>query len=232
MNTILTVPFTLPRKEILTQLALKPGSSFETSLEILFNQVEEIGRPKAIYRVSYIEERGTDTVTMDDITLHSSAMRNNLDQIGRVFPFVATCGVEVDEIPLEQGDVLKQYWLNTIKLALLQASLEHLRQILKNRYRLENLSAMNPGSGEASIWPIEEQGLLFSIFGGAQIIEHEIGVRLLPSYLMVPEMSVSGILFPSETNYYNCQLCQRDDCPGRRAHFDPHLWENIQGSGK
>ncbi len=232
MNTILSVPFTLPREDIQSQLALKPGSPFETSLDTLFNQVEEIGRPKAIYRVSYIEERETDTVTVDDITLHSTAMRNNFDQIGRVFPFVATCGVEVDEILVEQGDILKQYWLNTIKLALLHASLEHLRQIIQNRYRLENISTMNPGSGEASVWPIKEQSLLFSLFGGTQIIEQEIGVRLLPSYLMVPEMSVSGILFPSETNFFNCQLCQREDCPGRRAHFEPHLWENVQGSSK
>ena len=229
MNTILTAPYTLPREEILSQLAIKPGSHFEAAFEDLLKQVEGIARPKAIFRVSYIEARGTDTVTLEDTTFHSQAMSTNLDTIGRVFPFIATCGTEVDEISFDQNDVLKQYWLNTIKLTLLHASLEHLRQTLQNRYRLENLSAMNPGSGAASVWPIEEQSLLFSLFGGIQTINHEIGVRLLPSYLMVPEMSVSGILFPSETSYYNCQLCQREDCPGRQAHFDAKLWETIQG---
>jgi hypothetical protein len=87
---------------------------------------------------------------------------------------------------------------------------------------------MNPGSGEASVWPLEEQRLLFTLLGGTQSVNQEIGVQLTPSYLMVPEMSVSGILFPSETNYTNCQLCQRPDCPGRRAHFDAHLWDSVQ----
>lgn len=228
MNTILTAPFTLPREEIQSQLAIKTGSHFEAALKELLNLVEEIARPKAIFRVSYIEARKIDTITIENITFHSRAMSANLDQIGRVFPFVATCGTEVDEIPLEQGDILKQYWLDTIKLALLDASMKHLHQTLQNHYRLVNLSAMNPGSGEASVWPIEEQHPLFSIFGGPKTVHQEIGVGLLPSYLMVPDMSVSGILFPSETSYYNCQLCQREDCSGRSAHFDAGLWESIQ----
>jgi hypothetical protein len=228
MNTVLTAPFTLEREEIRSQLAIKPGSNATVVFEELLKQVEEIANPKALFRVSYIEARQKDTVTIEDITFHSQAMSTNLAKIGRVFPFVATCGTEVDEIPIDQEDVLKQYWLNAIKLALLHASLEHLRQTLQNRYRLENLSAMNPGSGAASVWPIEEQSLLFALFGGVQIINQEIGVHLLPSYLMVPDMTVSGILFPSETSYYNCQLCQREDCPGRQAHFDANLWESVQ----
>ncbi len=155
-------------------------------------------------------------------------MSANLDQIRRVFPFIATCGREVEEIHYDPDDLLKQYWLDTIKLALLYASLEHLHETLKNLYHLENLAAMNPGSGDASVWPIEEQQLLFSLFGGTQTVDQQIGVQLKPSFLMLPEMSVSGILFPSKTNYMNCQLCQREDCPGRRAHFDTELWESIQ----
>jgi len=228
MNTILKAPFTLPREEIKAKIAVKPGSLFEADLEKLFSQVEEMARPKAIYRVSYIEARTPDSVIIETTTFHSQAMSKNLAQIGRVFPFIATCGTEVDRIPINQDDVLQQYWLNAIKLALLHASMEYLRQTLETRYRLDNLSAMNPGSGDASVWPIEEQQFLFSLFGGIQIIDQEIGVRLQPSYLMVPEMSVSGILFPSETSYYNCQLCQRADCPGRQAHFDPNLWASIQ----
>lgn len=231
MNTVLSAPFNLHREEIQSQLALKPGSQLERSFEEFLSQVEEIAHPKTIYRVSYINDRGTDTVTIEQTTFHSQAMSTNLASIGRVFPFIATCGLEVDKFPINQNDILQQYWLNTIKLSLLNASMAHLRQTLQNRYRLENLSAMNPGSGDASVWPIEEQSLLFSLFGGDQMTYQEIGVSLLPSYLMVPDISVSGILFPSETNYYNCQLCQREDCPGRQAHFEPELWKSVQGSG-
>lgn len=231
MNKILEAPFKFHQEDLKAQLSIKNGSQFDTAFEELICQVEEIAKPKAIYRISYIERYESDAITMEDITFHSPVMRINLDQVGRVFPYIATCGLEVDEIPILQDDVLTQYWLNKIKLALLQASLDHLREILQNLYRIENLSAMNPGSGEASVWPIEQQELLFLLFGGTQLVERKIGVHLLPSYLMVPEMSVSGILFPSETSYHNCQLCQREDCPGRRAHFDPDLWEIVEGDG-
>lgn len=227
MNNILLAPFKINRENIQAQ-SIKSGSNLEADLDELINRVEEIAKPKALYRISYVEGRGNGKVTVDSTTFHSQAMRTNLDQIGRVFPYIATCGEEVEKFALDEEDLLKQYWLNAIKLTLLESSLNNLRQVLNNLYGFENLSAMNPGSGDASVWPIEEQDLLFSLLGGVKIIKQEVGVRLLPSYLMVPEMSVSGILFPGETNFYNCQLCQREGCPGRRAHFDPVLWESVQ----
>ena len=61
-----------------------------------------------------------------------------------------------------------------------------------------------------------------------QTIKRDIGVCLLPSYLMIPDISISGILFPSEASYTNCQLCKRENCPGRQTHFDVELWKSIQ----
>lgn len=228
MNTVLSAPFTLPKEEIQSRLSIKPGSHFEKSFREFIKRVEQIANPKAMYRVSYINHMSLDKVQIEETTFHSQALSKNLASIGRVFPFIATCGIEVDEFPIEQDDILQQYWLNTIKLSLLEASITHLHDTLQNSYRIDNLSAMNPGSGDASVWPIEEQSLLFSLFGGNQTTIQQVGVTLLPSYLMVPDISVSGILFPSETKYYNCQLCQREDCPGRQAHFDPELWKSVQ----
>ena len=228
MNTILTAPFSLPREEIQSKLSIKPGSQFEKSFREFLKKVEQVASPKAMYRVSYIDNIDLDTVTIEETTFHSQALSKNLAAIGRVFPFIATCGIEVDEFPIDQNDILQQYWLNTIKLSLLEASMTHLYDNLQNSYRIDNLSAMNPGSGNESVWPIEEQSQLFSLFGGIKTTIQQIGVTLLPSYLMVPDISVSGILFPSETKYYNCQLCQREDCPGRQAHFEPELWKSLQ----
>jgi hypothetical protein len=38
--------------------------------------------------------------------------------------------------------------------------------------------------------------------------------------LMLPAKSESGIFFPSETTFLNCQLCPRQNCEGRKAAFD------------
>jgi len=233
MNTILTAPYELAHKELQDHLRIKNGSKAETDFAELLYLVEKIAKPKALYRVAYIQQREHDCVTLEGVTFHSPAMSANLEQIGRVFPYIATCGREVDEIPIDPKDLIAQYWLYSIKLALLRISTAYLRQTIQELYHLTKLSAMNPGSGEASVWPIEEQVSLFSLFGGLEAVEKAVGVQLLPSFLMAPDMSTSGILFPSEKTFYNCQLCQREDCPSRQAPFEADLWESVQKkSGK
>lgn len=227
MNIVLTVPFALDREKIQTQLAIRAGTRFEDDFLRLLDRVGEIARPKALYRLSYVDTQGPEQVILEKTTFHSKALRANLENIGRVFPYIVTCGREVDELLVETDDTLLQYWMSIIKLFLLQNSVEFLRQTIHDQYKIDNLSSMNPGSGEASIWPIEEQRFLFSLFGGVQVVEQTIGVRLLPSFMMTPDMSASGILFPSETTYFNCQLCQREACPSRQAPFDNVLWEAV-----
>jgi hypothetical protein len=57
-----------------------------------------------------------------------------------------------------------------------------------------------------------------------------IGVRLLDSMLMLPSQTVSGLLFETESDYVNCQLCPREHCPNRRAPFDVGLLQEKYAS--
>jgi hypothetical protein len=79
---------------------------------------------------------------------------------------------------------------------------------------------MSPGSlGE---WPLSQQRPLFASLGD---VAGAIGVRLSESLLMVPAKSVSGVCFPTEESFESCQLCPREDCPGRRAPYDETLYD-------
>jgi hypothetical protein len=157
----------------------------------------------------------------------SRVLRANLDEVGRVFPYVATCGRELDTIPIAEDDIFGQFCRDTIKEIALYAAISHLDSYLKEAYALEKLVSMNPGSGDVDVWPIEQQRELFAFFGDVQ---ESIGVILTDSCLMVPNKSVSGVLYASEHDFESCQLCHREKCPGRRAPFDPHLWEERLGS--
>jgi hypothetical protein len=42
---------------------------------------------------------------------------------------------------------------------------------------------------------------------------------------MLPIKTVSGIRFPKEGTYENCQLCPRQKCPGRKALYDEGLYQ-------
>ena len=103
---------------------------------------------------------------------------------------------------------------DALAIALEQAA-AWLAGYLEARYGVGGLSNLSPGS--LVDWPITEQPKLFSIFGDT---ERLIGVRLTDSMLMVPRKSISGILFPSEEGFVACQLCDRENCQGRKAPYN------------
>ena len=109
----------------------------------------------------------------------------------------------------------------------LHAGMEYLFSHLRDKFLLETISTMSPGEADRDVWPIEQQKLLFSLFGNT---EELVGVKLTESMLMVPNKSVSGICFPSEVSFKSCQVCRRKDCQARRAAFDKGLMESYQNS--
>ena len=224
MASFTDIPFAFNTKQLFRYLRIKPGSDRAKVFEDLVNEVRKVGRPKALYKASFIDKKGEDTITIDGVTFTSLALRKNLDSIERVFPYVATCGTEIDDIEVGQGDIQKKMWISFLKGNLLQASMHFLGEHLAERYRISNLSSMNPGSGDASVWPFEQQRELFKICGE---VEKFIGVRLTKSMVLVPDMSVAGIFFPTEVDFQSCQLCHRENCRFRRAPFDRELWESI-----
>ena len=142
----------------------------------------------------------------------------NLEGVERVFPFVATCGTELDAIQPGSQDMLAAYCFETIRLILVNTARRHAEQHLKDTYLLGQLSRMAPGSLDD--WPLPQQAPLFDLLGD---VTQRIGVTLSDRFLMVPVKSVSGIFFPTEVRFESCQLCQRVNCSGRRAPYDAEL---------
>ncbi len=225
MEVINHIPFQLDPDHMAKKMRIKPDSPSAEDFYGLLESAEEIGLPKALYKESYVEERTDDTVTMDGVTFTSRALRDNLEGINRVFPYIVTCGNEIDEEDLTEGDFLKRFWLDSIKEELLKAGRLYLRDLLQKRYRVGKTSTMNPGSGDVAVWPIQQQKELFSLIGN---VDKLIGVTLTDSFLMMPNKTVSGIRFPNEVGFETCELCHREDCPGRRADFNKELWEKMQ----
>jgi hypothetical protein len=135
-----------------------------------------------------------------------------------MFPFVVTIGSRLEEKAKTCKDYLEQYYFEIIANVVLQDVIKGLRTALQDKYKMEKLSYMSVGSLED--WPISEQKQLFSLLGD---VEAAIGVQLTSSMLMLPAKSESGIFFPSETTFLNCQLCPRQNCEGRKAAFDPKM---------
>jgi hypothetical protein len=225
METLTEIPFELDTAAILKTVHIEPDSPDGRTVRDLIEQARRIARLKAAYKEAFIGAKGSDTVTIDGITFTSRLLRTNLEPVQRVFPFVATCGHETDAADLPAGDFLVEFWWDAIKQALLNSAIRYLHDHLKRRYALEKTASMSPGSGDVTVWPIEQQRELFALLGDVQ---DRIGVELTPSFLMKPNKTVSGIAFATSVDFRTCQVCHREDCPSRTAPFDPHLWNLHQ----
>jgi len=214
------VPFQIDTGQLYKNLRIKEGSELVARLNHLVDKAQAIGRPKASYKVAFIESRGDDQIIIDGVMLTSRVLRVNLEKAHRVFPFVATCGIELEEWSVSIDDMLERYWADVIKEMALRAALKHLNEHLVDHFQPGKISRMNPGS--LPDWPLPEQQQLFALLGGGPA---SIGVKLTDSFLMIPIKSVSGIWFPTEESFESCLLCPREKCPGRRAPYDSDLYD-------
>jgi hypothetical protein len=216
VHTFLDIPFQVSVEDVLKAMKIRKVSPSLTALvERLAPRANEVARPKALCRVAYIDSRTDATVSVEGHTFSSSVLRQNLEGVQRVFPFVATCGTELEALHVDRGDIMAAYCLDTIMMLAVQTARRHLERWLKATYQITQLSRMAPGSLED--WPLPQQQPLFSLLGD---VEARIGVHLSDRYLMIPIKSVSGIFFPTEVRFESCQLCSRPNCPGRRAPYD------------
>jgi hypothetical protein len=214
------IPFEPDMTLLQEKLRIRPGTSYVGRLERMVSDAVAVARPKALYKVALIDDKGDDYVVLDGVRFDSRVLRVNLEPVHRVFPYVATCGRELHDWAETIDDMLLRFWADTVSELALRTASAALQAHLVERYQPGQTATMNPGSlGE---WPIQQQRALFELLGDPHAA---IGVELMSSYLMVPQKSVSGIQFSTAEGFFNCQLCPRDDCPNRRAPYDAELYD-------
>lgn len=221
------VPFRLELDVLLDHVHCEADSPLAAEAGALLNAATVVARPKGAYKLAAIDGRGPDWVTIAGTTFNSRVLAVNLADLQRVFPFVATCGTELEEWSRELPDPMHQFWADAIKEAALREAIDATGNHLNASFGLGRRSTMNPGSLED--WPIDEQRPLFSLFEG--VIEL-VGVSLNESFLMSPVKSVSGLWFETGRGFQNCLLCPRENCPNRRAPYDPGLYERRYAGGE
>jgi hypothetical protein len=216
-----SIPFEFELAELHKRLHIKPGSASAAELEHLLETACRLARPRVVYLAAYITGRGEDWVEIEGMRFTSRVLRVNLEPVHRVFPYLVTCGSELQTWGEGIEDMLQGFWSEAIKETALFCAIRALGEDMQQRYQLGRVAAMNPGS--LTDWPIQQQRILFDLLGRRS---SQVGVRLTDSMLMIPTKSVSGIHFPTEVNFASCQLCPRENCPNRRATYDPGLYES------
>ena len=220
MDTILLddIAVDFDEQALQKRLHVQPGSADAEELSQLCSDARRIARPKALYRIVYIDDKDDHGVVVDGVRLTSRVLRVNLDGVHRCWVYTATCGKELGDWADRLDDVLLQFWGEALKETALGAAIRRLNADLNERFQPGKTSAMAPGS--LVDWPLSQQRPLFALLGDAERLA---GVRLTDSCLMLPNKSISGLRFPTEASFESCQLCPRADCPSRRARYEPEL---------
>jgi len=179
---------------------------------------------RGIYSVCNVA-RMTDTeIELDQGLLFRGAIMKFLGPARRVAIYVATIGQTIEQLAGQRwlaGDTLEGYTLHAIGSAAADAASDAL---------VEHLWSCEAGPNEAITplchpgfcgLPIEGQATLFSA-----IDTRPIGVTLLPSMMMRPLKSVSGLVGIGwaqdvEAHGIPCEYCQLQDCHMHRKYVPP-----------
>ena len=161
-----------------------------------------------------------DSVVIGAQRFTSRVISVNLKNAEWVYPYVGTSGRAAYEYAISLDDDLFRFWADQVcEMALKSAAIDFIHRV-RELSGSEQLSSLNPGS--VIDWPISQQRPLFELLGD---VYAKTGILLEESFLMRPVKSNSGILYASENHFESCSLCNKQNCPGRRAPFDKDKFE-------
>ncbi|MEA2007520.1 MAG: vitamin B12 dependent methionine synthase, partial [Chloroflexota bacterium] len=149
------IPFQPTQEAIQIVLDTKLGKKSAEAFQKLIKESQEIAKPKAIYKVAYLNEKGDDYIKTEGHTFKSRILRLKLGDIHRVFVYVATCGRELEDWMNAKEEILDQYYASVVNEMALDAARDHLIAHIEGQYDLKKTASMAPGSLED--WPIQEQ---------------------------------------------------------------------------
>jgi hypothetical protein len=207
----------LSLQEVLRRLSMREERAKALGTNEILRIAMSLVHPRALYTTPYITSHGSDTLEIEGVKFTSRILAKNVEKTERVFPYVLTIGDALESRASSYEMVAKQLILNAMGDVALGSSLNYLQRHISQQYALGTLSEMGPGQLD---WPMSEQRQLFSILGD---VETTVGVKLTQSMMMVPRKSISGMIFPTEVTFTSCQLCQRKNCPSRKASYDKGL---------
>ena len=98
MEVLDNIPVDLTLDKVFAHLRLpRENEAVKRSVQRLLEAVHPIINAKALYDVAYIENKKENSLYINGVEFTSRVLRINFDRIERVFPYVVTCGREIDD---------------------------------------------------------------------------------------------------------------------------------------
>ena len=103
MEVLDNIAVSLDTETVIDRLHLgEKGTSFKILFDELLEEVLPIAKPKILFKVSFLDERNENSVSIDGVEFHSRILRKNLEKVERVLnvvrePISLDTSVENDE---------------------------------------------------------------------------------------------------------------------------------------
>ncbi|MCD8140337.1 MAG: hypothetical protein LUE17_11265 [Planctomycetaceae bacterium] len=216
--TTLAIDFVPDRQDLLRRLSLDETSEEAEDFFALLDRLTPVGKPKAavLHATVDVADPETGRVVVGGVEFSSTLLAGHLKDQTEAWPHLATCGRELYDAVQAIPDPFERYWGEEILEAALAQARAAMLQHLEKEHHVGKIASMGPGS--LIEWPISQQEPLFRLMAEGVAFT---GIELTKTMLMLPNKSISGILFKSEKDWESCVLCPRQKCPNRRAEYDP-----------
>ncbi|MFQ5997135.1 MAG: hypothetical protein ACE5KP_05875 [Dehalococcoidales bacterium] len=134
MEVFDNIPIDLTLEAVLKRMHVRnKNESIVKNVQEMLEMARPVAKPKAIYDVVYVENKNGDSVEIGGVKFTSRVLRVNLDKVESVFPYVVTCGREIDEMDIPPQDLMKCYFMDQIKETVVVLAREYLGEYLKEK---------------------------------------------------------------------------------------------------
>ncbi len=131
MEVLDNIPVRLELDDIVKKLRIRNmNEHFAEIIRELFGMVRPIANPKAVYEISQVDNKQGDSLEIGGVRFTSHVLRVNLDKLEVVFPYIVTCGSELEEIKIPEHELLKCYFLDQIKEVIVRSALGYLHDYI------------------------------------------------------------------------------------------------------
>jgi hypothetical protein len=134
MEVLDNIPAKIELDTVLKKLRMRnTNADVLKTLEELIDMAQPVARPKAVFEMSTVENKNGDTVTVHGVQFTSHILRVNLDKAEEVFPYVVTCGREMDAIDIPTSEMMRFYFMDQIKEVVMRSALNYLHDYLREK---------------------------------------------------------------------------------------------------
>ena len=82
--------------DVLKRLGMPPEHRFAATIRDLLERTKNIAEPKALFMECTVEKVTEEIAVVDGIPLCSELLANRLRNVPKVYPYLCTCGLELD----------------------------------------------------------------------------------------------------------------------------------------